>query len=172
MIGYQNMPDHNFEKLKILIVDNNAFVAKTLFSVLEAFRVNNVFISGSLEDAEKKMREITFDVIFIDFMMENKIGIEFITKIRKEPSQKNDQAIPVILFTAFTDLQTITQARDSGITEVISKPFSPEHVFLKLKSVLSNEREFITVDDYLGPNRRRRQPNDEKWNEENDRRAR
>ena len=69
------MPDHNFEKLKILIVDNNAFVAKTLFSVLEAFRVNNVFISGSLEDAEKKMREITFDVIFIDFMMENKLGL-------------------------------------------------------------------------------------------------
>lgn len=45
-------------------------------------------------------------------------------------------------------------ARDSGVTEVIGKPFSPDQFHQKLHNALSNKRDFISVDDYIGPNRK------------------
>ena len=125
----------------------------------------------TLEDAERKVWELPFGCIFIDFMMEDKKGIEFIAKIRKVPGSKNKANIPIILNTAVTDIETVISARDAGVTEIVSKPFSPDHILMKLKSALNNEREFINVDDFLGPNRRRRRPDATKWDGDNDRRG-
>ncbi|MDG1708428.1 MAG: hypothetical protein P8H03_06680 [Emcibacteraceae bacterium] len=43
----------DFVGLRVLIVDKNNFIAKTLYSILEAFGVRNITINQSLEDAEK-----------------------------------------------------------------------------------------------------------------------
>ena len=61
-------------------------------------------------------------------------------------------------------------AGDSGVTEVIGKPFSPDQVHQKLHNALSNKRDFINVDDYIGPNRRRKQLNNPEWYGDNERR--
>ena len=72
---------------------------------------------------------------------------------------------------AVTDIDTIVMARDAGVTEVIGKPFSPDQVLQKLTNAIKNKREFIDVDEYIGPNRRRRNSNDTDWSGDNDRRG-
>ena len=82
----------------------------------------------------------------------------------------NPSDIPVILNTGVTDIDTIIMARDTGITEIIGKPFSPDQIHQKMHNALFNNREFINVDEYIGPNRRRRQQNNPEWDGENERR--
>lgn len=161
---------NDFIELRILIVDNNSFIAKTLYSILEAFGVRDIMTCDTLEDAEKRFYNNELDIIFIDFMMENRSGLEFLKSIRSTNVEKNPSDIPIILNTGVTDIDTITMARDCGITEVISKPFSPDQVHQKMHNALFNRREFINVDEYIGPNRRRRQHNNPDWDGDNDRR--
>ena len=165
------MAKTEIQDLIVLIADSNAFIAKTLSTILEAFGVRKIIMSDTLEDAEKKFYNAEFDCIFVDFMMDNRAGLEFIKKIRTNPSSKNNSDLPIILETGVTDITTITKARDSGVTEVISKPFSPEQVLQKLDNAVNNKREFIDVEEFVGPNRRRRRDTQSEWVGENDRRS-
>ena len=161
---------NDFIDLRVMIVDNNNFITKTLYSILEVFGVRKLTICDTLEEAEKKYYNSELDVIFIDFMMENRSGLGFLKNIRTSNTEKNPSDIPIILNTGVTDIDTITMARDSGVTEVIGKPFSPDQVHQKLHNALSNKRDFINVDDYIGPNRRRKQLNNPEWDGDNERR--
>lgn len=160
----------SLSSLRVLIVDKNTFIAKTLYSILEAFGVRNIVINKSLEDAEKSFYNKCYDVVFVDFMIEKRSGIDFIKNIRASKTEKNPSDLPVILNTGMTDIDTIMMARDAGVTEVISKPFSPDQVYQKTYNALNNMREFIDVDEYIGPTRRRRKMNKPEWAGENDRR--
>ncbi len=161
---------NDFIGLRVLIVDNNNFIAKTLYSILEAFGVRTITICDTLEEAEKKYYNSELDVIFIDFMMENRSGLNFLKTVRASNADKNPSDIPVILNTGVTDIDTIIMARDTGITEIIGKPFSPDQIHQKMHNALFNKREFINVDEYIGPNRRRRQQNNPEWDGDNERR--
>lgn len=161
---------NDFIGLRVLIVDNNNFIAKTLYSILEAFGVRKITICDTLEEAEKKYYNSELDVIFIDFMMENRSGLNFLKTVRASNADKNPSDIPVILNTGVTDIDTIIMARDTGITEIIGKPFSPDQIHQKMHNALFNKREFINVDEYIGPNRRRRQQNNPEWDGDNERR--
>ncbi|MCC3861518.1 response regulator [Pseudemcibacter aquimaris] len=161
----------DFAGLKVLIVDNNTFIAKTLYSILDAFGIKKLTLCKTLEDAEKLFYNKTYDAIFIDFMLENRKGLNFIKMIRASSCDKNPADIPVILNTGLTDIDTITMARDAGVTEVIGKPFSPDQVYKKTYNALFNRREFINVDEYVGPNRRRKTMNIPEWTGDNDRRS-
>ncbi|MDG1438054.1 MAG: response regulator, partial [Emcibacteraceae bacterium] len=72
----------NFVNLRILIVDDNVFIAKTLYSILEAFGVRNIVINQSLEEAEKSFYNKSYDLVFIDFMMQKRAGLNFIKNVR------------------------------------------------------------------------------------------
>ncbi len=156
--------------LKILIADSNLFIARTLFSILEAFGVGKIIVCETLEEAEKQYYNSEIDCIFVDFMMEDRSGLEFIKKIRTNRSSKNSPDVPIILDTGMTDRKTIIMARDAGVTEIISKPFSPEQVLQKLDNAVNNKRDFIEVEEFVGPNRRRRKDSISDWDGEKDRR--
>ncbi len=160
----------DIKDLKILIVDSNVFIAKMLYSILEAFGIRNIILCHTLEEAEKKYYSDEINCVFVDFMMQNRSGIEFIKTLRTKPGEKNDQKLPIILNTGLTDMDTIFMARDAGVTEVISKPFSPAQVLSKLENAVNNPRDFIEIDEFIGPDRRRSRLNNNEWSGENDRR--
>ena len=166
-----NMGKTEISDLTILIADKNSFIAKTLFSILEAFGAKRIILCDDLDDAEKKFHNVEIDCIFVDFMMDKRAGLDFIRKIRTKPSTKNDPELPIILETGVTEIHSVILARDAGVTEIISKPFSPAQVLQKLDSAINRRREFIQTDDFIGPNRRRHKENNSEWAGDNDRRG-
>jgi hypothetical protein len=50
----------------------------------------------------------------------------------------------------------IAAARDAGVTEFLRKPFAAQHIALRMEAFQASPREFVTVDSYMGPDRRRR----------------
>lgn len=139
----------------MLIVDDDLYIAKIMRSILESFEVAQVRMSATYDDACGILNSGKFDCIFIDNMTRKKNGLKLAEYIRH--SEKADlKTVPIILYTAFTGLQSIIKARDAGVTEVLTKPVSPEQIMKKMTNALFNQREFIDTDIYSGPDRRRR----------------
>ncbi len=161
----------DLSNLRIMIVDSNVFIAKTLFSILEAFNAGKIIVCETIEDAEKVITQTNLDCVFIDFMVEDRRGLGFVKTVRNMAEGKNDKTLPIILNTGLTDMKTIFMARDYGVNEIISKPFSPDQVLLKLDNAINNKREFIDMDEFIGPNRRRHKVNMTDWTGEKDRRS-
>ena len=69
------------------------------------------------------------DLLLLDIMLPSLSGLELLRAVRTTPEW---QWIPVILLTADSRSETMTEAINLGATEYIQKPFTPERV---MKSV-------------------------------------
>lgn len=140
---------------KILIFDENPFMGGLLYSIVSGFNVGHLTICQTWADAKYYIKEIKFDCIFTDWSNSPEIELECLNYIRFS-GRSNDPSTPVIIVTGHTALPNIVECRDSGCTEIVVKPISPAHVFDKLYAAIYNSREFIVLEKYTGPDRRRK----------------
>jgi CheY-like chemotaxis protein len=144
-----------FEKLSVLIVEDNDAMIELIFSVLEAMNVGTIHRAQSAERAFEIFCLDTPDIIITDWHMEPVSGIELIQKIRTDPASPN-KTVPVIVMTGFSALKRVTIARDVGATEYIVKPFTAKALARRIAYVINRPRAFIRSPGYFGPDRRRR----------------
>jgi two-component system chemotaxis response regulator CheY len=149
------MSGYRFDKLKILVVDDNAHMRKLVVTILQAFGVIQIFEAESGERAWTVLREANPDVLVLDWMMEGMSGLDLAKMIRTDPQTPNP-FIPVIMLTGHTHIDRVRQARDAGINEFIAKPVSVKTMMSRLLSVIENPRPFVRTKSYFGPCRRRR----------------
>ena len=150
------MSDYRFERLKILVVDDNAHMRKLVVTILQAFGVVHIFEAASGEAAWESLREHNPDIIILDWVMEGMSGIELMKMIRANPASPNP-FVPVIMLTGHTSLDHVMQARDAGINEFIAKPVSVKTMMSRLSSIIEHPRPYVRTTVYFGPCRRRRQ---------------
>jgi|GEM_PF-4696781 two-component system, chemotaxis family, chemotaxis protein CheY len=66
--------------------------------------------------------------------------------------------IPIIIFSAYSEVDRVVAARDAGANDFLAKPLSPRIVLEHITMVLRNPGEFIELEAYTGPDRRRDRP--------------
>ena len=64
--------------------------------------------------------------------------------------------MPIIMITAHSERPRIIAARDAGINEFVMKPVSAKTLFSRLNAVIEHPRRFVRIEEYFGPDRRRR----------------
>src|ERR1700760_2987591 len=148
------MSGYRFERLKLLVVDDNQHMRKLVSAILHAFGATQVYEASSGERAMMLMREMTPDVIFLDWMMEGMSGIEFAKQVRNSPT--GNPYVPIIMLTGHTSADCVQQARDAGVNEFLAKPVSVKAILARLTSVIEHPRSFVRTEMYFGPCRRRR----------------
>ena len=148
------MSGYRFERLKILIVDDNLHMRRLVSTILNAFGVKDVFEAHNGEKAWDRLREINPDVIILDWMMEGMNGIER-TKLVRTTSSSPNPFVPIIMLSGHTSAERVREARDSGINEFLAKPVSANTMLTHLTSVIENPRPFVRTKNYFGPCRRR-----------------
>jgi two-component system chemotaxis response regulator CheY len=149
------MSGYRFDRLKILVVDDNAHMRKLVTTILQAFGVVQIYEADSGQRAWTVVRESNPDVIVADWVMENMSGIELVQMLRSNPQSPNP-FVPVILLTGYTSLDHVMQARDAGVNEFIAKPVSVKTMMSRLVSVIESPRPYVRTLGYFGPCRRRR----------------
>ena len=149
------MSGYRFDRLKILVVDDNAHMRKLVVTILQAFGVVQIYEADSGERAWTVLRESNPDVLVLDWMMEGMSGLDLVKMIRAD-SQTPNPFVPVIMLTGHTHIDRVRQARDAGINEFIAKPVSVKTLMNRLLSVIENPRPFVRTKSYFGPCRRRR----------------
>ena len=148
------MSGYRFERLKILVVDDNVHMRKLVITILQAFGVVQISEADSGDRAWTALREANPDVVVLDWVMEGMSGIELVKMIRSNPSCPNP-FVPVIMLTGHTSAEHVLEARDAGINEFIAKPVSVKTMMSRLVAVIEHPRPYVRTNKYFGPCRRR-----------------
>jgi CheY-like chemotaxis protein len=145
-----------FCDLTIMIVDDNQYMRQLLNHMLRAFDVGLILHAGNARDAFEEIRQTRVDCLIVDWLMPGGIsGIEFVKMVRTSPKSPRPD-IPLILCTGHTEKERVIEARDAGVSEVLTKPVSPRALMHKLRLAIYRPRPFIISPNYTGPDRRRR----------------
>ena len=124
-------------KEKILVVDDEE-------DILELVRYNlareGYQVTGTLtgEDALRKVRSDSFDLIVLDLMLPGMDGLAF-TKTLKNDSRL--RSIPIIMLTAKGEESDIVAGLELGADDYITKPFSPKVMIARVRAVLRRHKE-------------------------------
>lgn len=144
-----------FDKLRVLVVDDNQHMRKLVAAILVAFGVRDVFESPDGEHAWKTLRDANPDVIILDWQLTGMTGLEFARLVRTSPKSFNI-FVPIIMLTGHTHIDHVRQARDAGVNEFLAKPVSVKAILSRLLAVIEHPRPFVRTENYFGPCRRRR----------------
>lgn len=145
----------DFQKLSILVVEDNDAMVGLIAAVLQTMGVGTVHYAQNTERAFELFCLQNPDIIITDWHMEPKSGIDLIRQIRNDPISPN-KTVPVIIATGYSALKRVSEARDSGATEYIVKPFTAKALARRIAYVINKPRAFVHTPTYFGPDRRRR----------------
>ena len=90
-----------------------------------------------------------------DLAMQPLDGIDFVRLLRNSPDSPNPM-VPVVMITGHSTMRRVSEARDVGVTEFLSKPVTARGVIERITRVVDHPRPFVRTQDYFGPDRRRR----------------
>lgn len=146
---------YNFENVKALVIEDNQPMAEICKSLLITFGVGDVLIAKDGEEGFKIMCNENPDFIIADWMMEPTDGIRLTQRVRNDKFCPNPY-VPIILMTGFSEKKRVIQARDSGVTEFLVKPFTARDLYKRIAQVIDRPRQFVRSEDFFGPDRRRK----------------
>jgi len=134
---------------RILIVDDDRNTCELLETSLKR-RQFEVWWKTSAADALESLTENDFDAVVTDLNMPGMDGIEFCDRITA-----NNRNLPVLVITAFGNLDTAVAAIRAGAYDFITKPFEIEELSLALDRAVQHRmltaevkqlREFAGID--------------------------
>ena len=117
---------------KILIADDEPFIARSLSYVLEKSGYE-IYLARDGEEALRRAIDVKPDLVFLDLMMPKKNGYEVCSEIRNHPELRD---VPIILITAKGQRADLERGLKAGANEYMTKPFSPTQVVTRVKQVL------------------------------------
>lgn len=146
---------YQFKNMKVLIVESTRAMSDLTKSVLMTFGVTDIHTAFDSEDGFKKFCTIEPDLVIIDWLQEPDNGLNLTRHIRSDKRSPNPFT-PIILMTGYSQKRRVLQARDSGITEFLVKPFTAKALYQRIEQIIEMPRYFVVSDRYFGPDRRRK----------------
>jgi two-component system, chemotaxis family, chemotaxis protein CheY len=144
----------DFNKLRFLVIDDNAHMRRILRTLLHGFGARDVY---EAEDGAAGLEAFTHsmpDIVLTDWAMPIFDGLELAQMIR-QPGANANPYVPIIMLTGHSEKKRVIAARDAGITEFMAKPISAKSLYQRILNVVANPRPFIKTKTYFGPDRRR-----------------
>ena len=105
----RTMSGYRFDRLKILVVDDNQHMRKLVVTILQAFGAMQIFEAADGEHAWAALRDSSPDVIILDWQMEGMNGLDFARQVRTSPNSPNP-FVPIIMLTGHTHVDHVRQA--------------------------------------------------------------
>ncbi|MDH5473847.1 MAG: response regulator [Gammaproteobacteria bacterium] len=117
---------------KVLIVDDVASMRALLSALLRDLGITRIYEAGNGLAALKVLQKTSIDLVFCDWEMPEKNGLELLEELKQDQQLKN---IPFILVTSMAELDKVKKAMDVGVQNYIVKPFSEATLIARINSV-------------------------------------
>jgi signal transduction histidine kinase/ActR/RegA family two-component response regulator len=112
-----------FDKLKVLVAEDNKINQKVLHRTLTRLGINDVTIVENGKEAVDISEEVNFDCIFMDMQMPIMDGLEATSIISSRRRQRNESFPKIAFLTAHALQDYQDKAAESGADGFMSKPF-------------------------------------------------
>jgi len=119
----------------VLVVDDEP-MARALLRLMLVRAGFNVMEAEDGFDALEKVRINRPDIVLLDVMMPGMDGFTVCETIREDAETAD---LPVIMFSAKTDLNSINQGLRAGADVYLTKPISPEELTRHVREVLNRQ---------------------------------
>lgn len=149
---------YDFKTVTVLVVEDNQPMLELIRGLLLSFGIGRVLIAKDGTEGFREFVKYKPDLVITDWFMHPMDGIAMTKLIRNDPASPN-KFVPVVLITAFSERPRIMQARDSGITEILAKPFTVLDFYKRVEAIIERPRKFVKAEDFFGPDRRRKRDN-------------
>ncbi len=126
----------------ILVVDDDPYVLESISTLLRAFGFT-VKTCDNANSAVQEIQRMAIDVVLTDIKMPGLTGVELLGMIHKFDSQ-----IPVILMTAYAELDVAVDAIKKGAFDFITKPYNADYLLhtiekaVKYSDLIQMERDY------------------------------
>jgi len=120
--------------MRILIIDDEAHIRKTTGVTIETLGHDCEQAANSTE-AVSLLKKGSFDCAFLDLRLGEENGLDLIPKLLSLEPRLN-----VIVFTAYSSIDTAVEAMRRGAVDYIAKPFTPEQIRQSIGRIESNQR--------------------------------
>jgi CheY-like chemotaxis protein len=144
----------DFNRLRILVIDDNQHMRRILRTLLHSFGTRDVY---EAEDGASGLEAFTHsipDIVITDWVMPIFDGLE-VTQMIRQPGANANPYVPIIMLTGHSEKRRVIMARDAGVTEFLAKPISAKALYQRIVNIVVNPRPFIKTRSYFGPDRRR-----------------
>lgn len=139
----------------IMIVDDNAAMRTLIRSVLRAVGVTRIREAGDGQDALDQLAARPADVVLLDQAMPAMTGLDMVRKLRAD-AQHPAAKSRIVMVTGYGDRRHVAEARDAGVDEFLVKPITTRALLMRIEAALARGREFVDIDGFHGPDRRRK----------------
>jgi putative two-component system response regulator len=126
----------------VLVVDDNTFVLESTSELLEA-RGYRVTACSDAKEAIQKALHDEFYAVLTDVKMPGLSGIELLERLHEINPE-----LPVIIMTAYADLDVAVDAIKKGAFDFIIKPYRPDYLVHSVKKAVDYYRLIRMEHDY------------------------
>lgn len=120
--------------INVLIVDDYQSMRRTIADILRHLGFRNLFYAEDGKQALRRLDETPIGLMVLDWDMPIMTGIEVLRQMRGSETYKE---LPVIMVTAVASREKVMEAIDSGVTNYIVKPFTPQTMEKKIRQVFA-----------------------------------
>ena len=144
----------DFNRLRFLVIDDNAHMRRILRTLLHGFGTREVY---EAEDGAAGLEAFTHyspDIVITDWAMPIFDGLE-LTQMIRQPGANNNPYVPIIMLTGHSEKKRVIAARDAGVTEFLAKPISAKGALSARAQRGGQSAPLHPHQSYFGPDRRR-----------------
>ena len=112
-----------------LIVDDQETMRRLIKSCLRQLDFMNFKDAENVDEGLSILKQEPIDVIFLDWNMPNKPGIELVKTVRSDDKYKS---IPILMVTSVAQQESVMEAIKAGVNSYIVKPVNTKTLAEKL----------------------------------------
>ena len=116
--------------VRILVVDDEANIRKTLTLCLESEGYEVVAVSNT-RDAEQENSRRSYDLVFLDLRLGVDDGMDLVPVLLS-----SSPWLKIVVITAYSSIETAVEAMRRGCADYIAKPFTPAQVKIVIENIL------------------------------------
>jgi adenylate cyclase len=131
----------------ILIVDDNEDNRYTLQLLLETDGHERIASAASGTEAIALIEKEKFSLVLLDLMMPDLNGDEVLKLIKSDPDKRD---IPVVMISADTDAEKVSQCIELGADDYLPKPFNPSILRARIGAALRRHSLRALENEYIG----------------------
>lgn len=119
--------------MRILIVDDSSTMRRIIINTLNKIGYSDYVEASNGREAVDKLAAGSIGLVITDWNMPEMSGLELVKAVRA-----NDQTrhIPLLMVTTNAAQVHITEAIEAGVTNYVSKPFTPDTIRDKIQLAL------------------------------------
>ena len=132
-----------FEGCSVLVIDDQSTSRTILSHVVKSINAKTKIIEkNNPEEALEWATEHTADLVFVDYVMPEMNGVDFVRLLKTLP---NYESVPVIMITIKKDAETRYAALDAGVADFLSKPVDVYECTARSRNLLTMRQQNIAL---------------------------